>query len=69
MFCIFHRSCSRSVDNGNCSTYPVAGVVAVNKHYRRCGFLDESVYTFEKKRKTQKRNPLKESKKAQSAEG
>ncbi|KKL47512.1 hypothetical protein LCGC14_2334810 [marine sediment metagenome] len=63
MFCIFHQTCSKSVDNGNCSVYPPAGVVSVNKQQRHCCFLPESVYTGEKKKvSVHKRNPIKASK-------
>ena len=63
MFCIFHQICVKSVDNGNCSVYPPVGVIAVNKQQRRCGFLNESVYTGEKKKvSVHKRNPIKASK-------
>jgi hypothetical protein len=62
MFCIFHSSCAKSVDNGNCSVYSVAGVHAVNTHHRVCGFVANEVYTFKKPQKAHKRNPIKQSK-------
>ena len=63
-FCIFHQHCPTTRgDNGNCSVYPPIGVKAVNTHRRPCGHLNTEIYTFEKKRKLNKRNPLKQSKK------
>ena len=38
MFCINYSKCDKGGDNGNCTVYPVTGVISVNQG-RGCGFL------------------------------
>jgi len=38
MFCINYSKCDKGGDNGNCTVYPVTGVISVNRG-RGCGFL------------------------------
>jgi len=42
MFCIHHKACPKSGDNGNCTVYAPCGVASVNRG-RVCGVLPVAV--------------------------
>jgi hypothetical protein len=43
MFCVDFNGCSKSGDNGNCSVYPVSGVITHNTGHRVCGFAPTKI--------------------------